>query len=112
MNSETEADASLRRLKDELPTELEREIKHVGYLLSAQRISAEVLSNMVCSQDDDEMSEEIDDKSDAESVQDYDANQNGNQNGNNLNADKITTEAAEIIKALQIVEKVSFRPIS
>lgn len=36
MNEESEADASLRRLRDDLPTELEAEIKLVAHLLSAQ----------------------------------------------------------------------------
>lgn len=106
MNEETDADASLRRLREELPTELEQEIRYVGYLLSAQRISAEVLSNMICSPEDEDANEDIDDRSDAESVQDYDASTNG-QNGSHVSADKITAEAAEIIKAHQIVEKVS-----
>lgn len=103
MNTESEADASLRRLNEELPSDLEQEIKFTGYLLQAQRISAEVLSNMICSPDDDEAFEDIDDKSDAESVQDYDA-QNGN--GSHASADKITAEAAEVIKAHKVVEKV------
>lgn len=102
MADESEADASTRRLKEELPSELEQETKLVGYLLSAQRISAEVLSN-ICTPYD-EMNVDVDDKSDAESVQDYDVSQ---QNGNRLSADKIPLEVSESIKAHQIVEKVS-----
>ena len=101
MTEESEADASLRRLKEELPSELEQEVKFIGYLLSAQRISAEVLSN-ICTPDDEDI--EVDDKSDAESVQDYDITQQ--QNGNRLVADKIPLEIAEAVKAHQIVEKV------
>lgn len=103
MNTESEADASLRRLNEELPSDLEQEIKFTGYLLQAQRISAEVLSNMICSPDDEAL-EDIDDKSDAESVQDYDG-QNGN--GSVASADKISAEAAEVLKAHNVVEKVS-----
>lgn len=103
MADESEADASTRRLKEELPSELEQETKLVGYLLSAQRISAEVLSN-ICTPYDEEMNVDVDDKSDAESVQDYDVSQ---QNGNRLSADKIPLEVSESIKAHQIVEKVS-----
>lgn len=103
MNTESEADASLRRLNEELPSDLEQEIKFTGYLLQAQRISAEILSNMICSPDD-EAFEDVDDKSDAESVQDYDG-QNGN--GSNASADKISAEAAEVLKAHNVVEKVS-----
>lgn len=104
MNEQSEADASLRRLQDNAPTELEQEVKFVGYLLSAQRISAEVLSN-ICTPDEDDISDEVDDRSDAESVQDYDNAQV--QNGNRVSADKIPVEVAEAIKAHQIVEKVS-----
>lgn len=104
MTEETEADASLRRLREELPTELDQEIKLVGYLLSAQRISAEVLSNIVCTQEDEEMADDADDRSDAESVQDYDITQqtNGAQRG----GDKIPIEIVEVVKSQQIVEKV------
>lgn len=104
MNDEPEADASLRRLKDEMPTEIEQEVKLVGYLLSAQRIAAEVLSN-ICTPDDDEISEDIDDRSDNESVHDYDITQQ--QNGNLASSDKIPVEVSEAIKSHQIVEKVS-----
>lgn len=103
MNEESPADASMRRFKEELPTELEQEVKHIGYLLSAQRISAEVLSNIVCSQED-EAAGEMEGDSDAESVQDYDASQ---ANENPVTADKIPVEIAEAVKAHQIVEKVS-----
>lgn len=105
MTEETEEDASLRRLNDELPTELEQEIKHIGYLLSAQRISAEVLSNIVCSHGEEEIMDEADDKSDAESVQDYDSTQNGN-GIQRVVGDKVPIEIVEIIKSQQIVEKV------
>lgn len=104
MNEESEADASLRRLQDDAPTELEKEARLVGYLLSAQRISAEVLSN-ICTPDEEDITDEIDDRSDAESVQDYDNAQV--QNGNRVSADKIPVEVAEAIKAHQLVEKVS-----
>lgn len=103
MNEESPADASLRRFKEELPTELEQEVKHIGYLLSAQRISAEVLSNIVCSQED-EAAGEMEGDSDAESVHDYDESQ---ANDNPVTADKIPIEIAEAVKAHQIVEKVS-----
>lgn len=105
MNEESEADASTRRLKEDLPSELDQEVKMIGYLLSAQRISAEVLSN-ICTPEDDQTNEEVDDNSDPESVHDYDLNQQ--VNGNKLVADKIPLEIAEGIKAHQIVEKVNF----
>lgn len=96
-----QADASLRRLQEDQPTEIGMEVKLAGYLLSAQRMSAEILSN-ICNPDEDSMSEDFDDKSDAESVHDYDVSGNITQ----TKADKIPVEMAEAIKAHQIVEKV------
>lgn len=104
MNVETEREASTRRLREDLPSEIERDIKNVGYLLSAQRIAAEVLTN-ICSSEDSEMNEDIDDDlSDAESVHDYDTAEH--QNGTQLSADKISVEISEAVKGLKIVEKV------
>lgn len=97
-------DASLRRFKDDQPTELEQELKLVGLLLSAQRMSAEILSN-ICTPEDEAGWDDVDDKSDAESIQDYDIN-TGAQN--DLKADKIPVEVLEAIKAHQIVEKVKY----
>lgn len=51
MENESDEAATIRRRKDELPTELELQVKHVGCLLSAQRIASEVLSN-ICTPDD------------------------------------------------------------
>lgn len=104
MQEESDADASLRRLKDDQPTELDKEIKLVEFLLSAQRISAEILSN-ICTPEDDEMYEDVEDNSDAESVHDYDMAQQ--QNGNQPTADKIPVEVSEAVKSYQVVEKVS-----
>lgn len=104
MNVESEADASLRRLREEAPTSLEKEVKFVGYLLSAQRTAAEVLGN-ICTPDDEDMN----DDDDAESVQDYD--EVSQQNGIVVSGDKIPVEVAEAIKANQIVEKVSLEEV-
>ncbi|CRK86711.1 CLUMA_CG000544, isoform A [Clunio marinus] len=106
MAEESEADASFRRFKEECPTELDNEIKNVAYLLSAQRISSEVLSNICTPEDDEGMDEDFDDKSDAESVHDYDVTQQAQQNGNQVGGDKIPVEIAEAIKAHQVVEKL------
>lgn len=99
---ESEADASARRLREDLPTELDKEIKDVGYLLSAQRIAAEILTN-ICSPEGSESKDEIDDLSDAESVHDYDMSENSTQ----ICEDKIPVELTEAVKAHKIVEKVS-----
>lgn len=79
-------------------------MKLTGYLLSAQRMAAEILSN-ICNPDDEDLSEDIDEKSDAESVHDYDVAIHITQS----NADKIPVETTEAIKAHQIVEKVKKR---
>lgn len=104
VNEESEADASARRLREDMPTELEKDIKEIGYLLSAQRIAAEILTNM-CSNEDSEMNEDMeDDLSGSESVHDYDtAEQTQNCQ---IAGDKIPVEISEAVKAHSIVEKV------
>jgi HEAT repeat-containing protein 3 len=105
MTDETEDDAAIRRLKEDLPSDLDVEKKTVGNLLSAQRIAVEVISN-ICTNDDEEMkSDMVDDDSDAESVHDYDVNGGEQQ----VSADKIPIEIVEAIKAHQIVNKIWLR---
>lgn len=104
MNEETEEEASARRLREDMPTTLEKDVKDIGYLLSAQRIAAEILTN-ICSNEGSESNEDMeDDFSEAESVHDYDTTEQ--QNGN-IAADKIPVEVSEAVKAHKIVEKVS-----
>lgn len=108
MNQESEAEATTRRLREDMPTELEKNVKDIGYLLSAQRIAAEILTNM-CSSEDSEMNDDIDDDiSGSESVHDYDIadQQQQAQNGNTV-GDKIPVEISEAVKAHGIVEKVN-----
>lgn len=52
MEEETDEEASRRRRKQDLPTEHDIEIKHIGWVLEAQRIAAETITNL-CSSDDD-----------------------------------------------------------
>ena len=52
MEDETDAQASLRRRKQDLPTEIEVEVQCVGYLLEAQRVAAETITN-ICTVDDE-----------------------------------------------------------
>lgn len=52
MEEETEEEATTRRRRQDLPTELDIEIKHSGWLLEAQRVAAETITNL-CSSDDD-----------------------------------------------------------
>jgi HEAT repeat-containing protein 3 len=109
MVEESESDASLRRLQEEQPSDLEQEVKLIGYLLSSQRMAAEILSN-ICTPDDDENYEDIDDKSDVESVHDYDTTAQSNQTP--MIAYRVPIEVSETIKSCQIVEKVSSRACS
>jgi HEAT repeat-containing protein 3 len=104
MDAETETDASVRRRKADLPTLIEIEIKHVGWLLLAQRIAAEVFSNL-CSSEDEEWKDEMDDGnvSEEESVQDYDMSSDTVPNN-----DKLPVELLEAFKALGIIEKVKY----
>lgn len=51
MEQETEEEATIRRRKQDLPTEHDMEIKHVAWILEAQRIAAETITN-ICSSDD------------------------------------------------------------
>lgn len=105
MTDETETDAAIRRLKEDLPSDLDVEKKTIGNLLSAQRIAVEVISN-ICTNDEEEMKvEAMDDNSDAESVHDYEVNGGEQQ----VSADKIPIEIVEAIKANQIVSKIWLR---
>lgn len=53
MDQETdEEEASKRRRKQDLPTEHDIETKNIGWILEAQRIAAETITNL-CSSDDD-----------------------------------------------------------
>lgn len=107
MTEETEDEASLRRLKEDLPTDLDKEKKMIGNLLSAQRIVVEVISN-ICTNDDDDDSKANsirDDDSDSDSVHDFEVNGDEQQ----LTANTIPIEIVEIIKAHEIVSKIWLR---
>lgn len=51
MEEETEQEATMRRRKQDLPTEYDAEVKNVCWILEAQRIAAETITNL-CSSDD------------------------------------------------------------
>lgn len=51
MEEETDEQAHLRRRRQDLPTESDVHVKHVGWLLEAQRVAAETITNF-CSSDD------------------------------------------------------------
>ncbi|XP_058058726.1 HEAT repeat-containing protein 3 [Anopheles bellator] len=111
IEEETEAQSHQRRRKADLPSEGEQEVRSVGWLLQAQRIAAEIMTN-ICSTDDDdgdedgqrEGSDNENNGSDAESVYDYDA---ANElNGSVENTDKVPVEVLEAIRSLGLVEKL------
>lgn len=52
MEDETEQEATARRRKQDLPTPIDVEVKTVGWMLEAQRIAAETITNF-CSNDDE-----------------------------------------------------------
>lgn len=52
MEDETEQEAAARRRKQDLPTAIDVEVKTVGWMLEAQRIAAETITNF-CSNDDE-----------------------------------------------------------
>lgn len=106
MAEETDAEASLRRLKEDLPTDFDIEKKMIGNLLSAQRIVVEVISNICTNDDDDSKANSIgDDDSDNESIHDYEINGEEQQ----LTANAIPIEIIEIIKSREIVAKIWLR---
>lgn len=106
MAEETDAEASLRRLKEDQPTDLDNEKKMIGNLLSAQRIVVEVISNICTSDEDDSKANSIgDDDSDNESIHDFEVNDNDTQ----LTANTLPIEIIEIIKAHEIVAKIWLR---
>lgn len=104
--------ATQREREAEQVAEVEKQIKNVGYLLEAQRVAAEILTN-VCSAEEDKMggdgagaaalptTEEMSDEE--EEVQDYDTMENGEEN---VTADKLPVEMLEAIRSLQLVEKL------
>lgn len=51
MEEETDEAATSRRRKQDLPSEHDIKVKHVGWVLEAQRIAAETITNL-CSSDD------------------------------------------------------------
>lgn len=51
MEEETDEQAQLRRRRQDLPTELDIHVKYTGWLLEAQRVAAETITNL-CSSDD------------------------------------------------------------
>lgn len=117
-NEETEEEASRRRRRQDLPSELEIEIRKIGYLLQAQRIAAETITNL-CTTDDDNLmdikdgnddnydnNDEI--ESENESVHDYDVNNHsgGGSSTNLQNSDKLPIEILEAIKSYGLIEKL------
>ncbi|XP_055594376.1 HEAT repeat-containing protein 3 [Uranotaenia lowii] len=104
MEEESAEQSFQRRRRADLPSEVEVEIRNVGLLLQAQRIAAEILTN-ICSVEEEEWQEDMDDDnlSEAESVHDYDA---ADLNNSLQNTDKLPVEVLEAIKSQGLVEKL------
>ncbi|KAJ6646993.1 HEAT repeat-containing protein 3, partial [Pseudolycoriella hygida] len=109
VENETDAQASLRRRKQDMPTETEVKIQDVGWLLEAQRVAVETITNICVVEDEDESDDASggasDDMSDAESVQDYDYK----SSHSNLQSDKLPADVLDAIKSLGLVEKMWLR---
>lgn len=106
MTEETDDQASIRRLKDDLPSNLENEKKLLANLLSAQRIVVEVISNICTSDEEDSKANSIgDEDSDSDSIHDYEVNGDDQQ----LSANTIPIEIVEIIKSSELVAKIWLR---
>ncbi|XP_055540674.1 HEAT repeat-containing protein 3-like [Wyeomyia smithii] len=105
MEEESAQQSHQRRRRDDMPSEVELEVRNMGWLLQAQRIAAEILTN-ICSTDEEEWQDDMDDEnlSDAESVHDYDTD-NG-PNDSLQNTDKLPVEVLDAIKSLGLVEKL------
>lgn len=109
IDEEMEADDTLEqsenlRKKRNTPSQFELEIRKVELLLLAQRIAAESLTN-ICSGDEENNYEDVDDEgmSDAESVHDYDATENPDTL---KEMDKLPVALVEAIKSLGVIEKM------
>lgn len=104
MEQETNEQANRRRLRQDLPTDLDNEIKHIGWILEAQRVAAETITNL-CSTDDDDGEGMSDGESDAESVHDYD-NSGSEASASFLNKDTLPVEILESLQSFALVEKL------
>lgn len=111
MNEENEMEseeiASARRRKPDDLTELEVKIKNAGWLLEAQRVGAEILTNITSYDEDlNKNSGDEDLDSDTESVHDYDTM---SVSKDNLCPDKLPVELLEGIRSLNLIEKLWLR---
>ncbi|KAL9927880.1 HEAT repeat-containing protein 3 isoform 1-T1 [Glossina fuscipes fuscipes] len=106
---ESEEAAATRRRRQELPTEADIVVRDIGYLLDAQRVAAEVITNL-CSDEDDENEDgnDIDDESISENecVVDYESNETSGSNLNLVEGDKFGFDVIDVIKSLSIVEQL------
>ncbi|KNC31068.1 hypothetical protein FF38_09933 [Lucilia cuprina] len=103
---ETEEAAANRRRRQELPTADDIAVRDVGYLLDAQRIAAEVITNL-CSSEEEEWDDVEDEEiSESESVVDYETNQSNGSTTNLNEGDKLPLEIVEAIKSLGLVDKL------
>uniref|UniRef100_A0A1B0AH86 SYO1-like TPR repeats domain-containing protein n=1 Tax=Glossina pallidipes TaxID=7398 RepID=A0A1B0AH86_GLOPL len=109
-DDESEEAAANRRRRQELPTEADIAVRDIGYLLDAQRVAAEVITNLCSDEDDyhDEDGNDIDDESISENecVVDYESNKSSESSLNLLEGDKFTFDVIDVIKSLSMVEQL------
>lgn len=105
-DDETDEAAANRRRRQELPTADDIAMRDVGYLLDAQRVAAEVITNL-CSSEEEEWDDVEDEEiSESESVVDYETSQSNGSTTNLNEGDKLPLEIVEAIKSLGIVDKL------
>uniref|UniRef100_A0A1B0DQT9 SYO1-like TPR repeats domain-containing protein n=1 Tax=Phlebotomus papatasi TaxID=29031 RepID=A0A1B0DQT9_PHLPP len=97
---ESEEAAAKRRRRADLPTPLETKVKHVGWLLEAQRVAGETLTNLSSADDDANVTDDFEEDSEAESVNDFDPATGI------VVCDKLPIEILEGIKSLNVIEKL------
>lgn len=105
-DDETDEAAANRRRRQELPTADDIVMRDVGYLLDAQRVAAEVITNLCSSEDEEWDDVEEEEISESESVVDYETGQSNGSTTNLNEGDKLPLEIVEAIKALGIVDKL------
>ncbi|XP_013101646.1 HEAT repeat-containing protein 3 [Stomoxys calcitrans] len=105
-DDESEEAAANRRRRQELPTKADLAVRNIGYLLDAQRVAAEVITNL-CSPDDEEWSDMDDEAvSENESIVDYESKMSNGSTTNLNEGDKLPLDIIEAIKSLVLVDKL------
>ncbi|XP_037959849.1 HEAT repeat-containing protein 3 [Teleopsis dalmanni] len=102
-DTETEDAARIRRRRQELPTDADIAVRDVGFMLDAQRIAAEILTNLTSNDEEDWQECEDTENSEEESVTDFNADM---EKDSSDCCNKLPVELSESIKSLAVVEKL------